>query len=145
MRINASSSICASSSFDSWPIAPPPSIAAAQLLEVGLRVAAALRPVAAVDAGAEDREVDLEHGVEHPVVPVVLHERGAERGLERLAVFERHELDRAHRVEVLGHRHREPGEPELVHEALQDVEHGRLGHGRHARRVRITRARRRIA
>ena len=34
---------------------------------------------------------------------VVLHQRGAERVLERLAVLERDVLDRLHRVEVLGH------------------------------------------
>ena len=32
-------------------------------------------------------------------------------------------LDRAHGVEVLGHRHRQPGRPQLVHEALEHVEH----------------------
>ena len=106
----------------------------AELLEVGLRVGADLRPFAVlVDAGAEDREVHLEHRVEHLVVPVVLHERRAERGLERVAVVERHVLDRAHRVEVLGHRHRQAREPELVHEALQHVEHvGSAAHGGHA-------------
>ena len=56
----------------------------------------------------------------------------AERGFEGRAVVERHVLDRAHGIEVLGHRHRKAGEPELVHEALEHVEHGRVGGGSHA-------------
>ena len=46
----------------------------AQLVEVGLGVGAELAAVAALDARAEDREVHLEHGVEHLVVTVVLHQ-----------------------------------------------------------------------
>ena len=48
-----------------------------------------------------------------------------------------HELDGSHRVEVLRHRNRQAREPKLVHEALQDVEHRRLRHGRHAGRARV--------
>jgi hypothetical protein len=62
----------------------------------------------------------------------MLHQCRTERSLERLPIVERHVLDRAHRVEVLGHRHRQAREPELVHEALEHVEHRSLGrHGRH--------------
>ena len=109
----------------------------AQLVEAGLVLAlAALAVLARLHAGREHREVDLEHRVEHAVVARVLHERRAEAGLERIAVGERHVLDRAHRVEVLGHRHGQPRRAQLVHEALEHVEHVRLGrkrrgHGAH--------------
>ena len=80
------------------------------------------RLAVAVDAAAEQREVDVEDGVERALVPVVLHQRRAEHRLEHLAVVERDVLDRAHRVEVLGHRHRQPGGAQLVDEPLEDVE-----------------------
>ena len=97
----------------------------AQLLEIGALGAflATPRP----RPRAEHREVDLEHGLEHLGVAVVLHQRRLERGAERVAVLERDVLDRAHRVEVLGHRHRQAGDAQLVYEALEDVEHLRIG------------------
>ena len=99
----------------------------AELVEVGLRVGTELAGFAfLVDTGAEDREVHLEHRVEHAVVAVILHERRADRGPERFAVLERHMLDHAHRVEILRHRHGQAREPQLVHEALQHVEHRRF-------------------
>ncbi len=97
----------------------------AELVEVGAAFAAFAAVF--VDARAEHREVDLEDGLEHLVVAGVLHERRAERSLERISVFERHVLDRAHRVEVLGHRNGQTRGAKLVHEALQHVEHVRLG------------------
>ena len=104
----------------------------AELVEVGLRRGVEVGFAVGIHARREHREEHLEHGVEHAVVARVLHERRAERGLERRAIVERHELDRAHRVEVLGHRDRKAGGAELVHEALQHVEHVRLGRqGRH--------------
>ncbi len=99
----------------------------AQLLEVGFGAFAFGPGLRALDARAEHREVHLEHRVEHLGVPVVLHERRAERSLERVTVLERHVLDRAHRVEVLGHRHGQARDAQLVHEALQHVEHRQLG------------------
>jgi hypothetical protein len=75
------------------------------------------------DALAEQREVDVEHGVERAAVAVVLHERGGERLLEQRAVVELDVLDRPHRVEVLGHRHREPRRTQLVHEPLEHIKH----------------------
>ena len=99
----------------------------AQLVEVCLRVGVELGLAFGVHAGREHREVDLEHRLEHAVVARVLHERRAERGLERGAILERHVLDRAHRVEVLGHAHGQARGAQLVHEPLQHVEHVRLG------------------
>ena len=99
----------------------------AQLVEVGLRLGVEVGFAVGVHAGREHREEHLEHRVEHAVVARVLHERGAERGLERRPVVERHVLDRAHRVEVLGHRHGQARGAQLVHETLQHVEHVRLG------------------
>ena len=48
------------------------------------------------------REVDLEDRLERAPVRVVLHQRGGERVLERLAVLDRDVLHRLHGVEVLG-------------------------------------------
>jgi hypothetical protein len=79
--------------------------------------------VVGVDPGAVQREVDVEDGVERGAVLVVLDERRAERGFEQVSFGDVDVLDGAHGVEVLGHRHREPGAAELVDEALEDVEH----------------------
>ena len=73
-------------------------------------------------AGAQ-REVDLEHRLERPPVGVALHERGAERVLEGLAVLERDVLHRLHRVEVLGERYRQARGPQLLDEPREHVEH----------------------
>ena len=89
----------------------------------------AFRPVGqlvfAVDPGRVQGEVDVEDGFERLPVVMVLDQRGAERGLEGVAVLKVDVLDRAHGVEVLGHRDRQARVAELVDEPLQHVEHGR--------------------
>ena len=90
------------------------------------RLAVGTLAVAAVlvaDASRVQREVDVEDGVERAPVAEVLHQRGREHLAERLALLQRDVLDRAHGVEVLGHRHRQPRRPQLVHEPLEHVEH----------------------
>ena len=54
---------------------------------------------------------------------VVLHERGAERVLERLAVLDGDVLHRLHRVEVLRERHRQSGVAQFGDEAVEQFEH----------------------
>ena len=71
---------------------------------------------------APEREVDLEHRLERAPVRVVLHQRGGQRVLERLAVLERDVLHRLHRVEVLGEAHRQPGLAQLLDEPGQQLE-----------------------
>ena len=56
---------------------------------------------------APQREVHLEDGLEGPPVGVVLHQRGAERVLERLTILDRDVLHRLHGVEVLGEADRQ--------------------------------------
>ncbi len=107
-----------------------PALPASTHLTVGgLTVLLAVEPCqrvgVGIDAVAEQREVDVEHGVERGPVPVVLHQRGRERGLELLTVVEIEVLDRAHGVEVLGHRHRQARGTQLMHEALEQVEQRR--------------------
>ena len=80
--------------------------------------------------GAAQAEVDLEHRLERPPVGVVLHHRGAERVLERLAVLDRDVLHRLHRVEVLGERHRQPRVAQLDDEAVEQVRHSVARRGR---------------
>ena len=58
---------------------------------------------------------------------VVLHHRGAEGVLERLAVLDGDVLHGLHRVEVLGQRHRQPGIAQFGDEAGEEVEHGDRG------------------
>ena len=91
----------------------------------------ALAVVLARDAVAEQREVDVEDGVERLLVALVLDEGGAQDALEQLAIVDVDELDGAHRVEVLGHRHRQPGRAQLVDEPLEDVEQRRRSGHRH--------------
>ena len=79
----------------------------------------------ALHAVAEQREVHLEDGLERLLVALVLHQRRAEDGLEHVAVVDVDVLQRAHGVEVLGHRDREPRGAQLVDEALEDVEQRR--------------------
>jgi hypothetical protein len=53
----------------------------------------------------------------------VLDQRGRQRRLEGGPVLHRDELERPHGVEILGHRHRQAGGPQLVDEARQQIEH----------------------
>ena len=77
--------------------------------------------VADAELRAAEREVHLEHRLEGAPVGVVLHQRGGQRVLERLAVLERDVLDRLHGVEVLGEAHRQPGLAELLDEPGQQL------------------------
>ena len=82
-----------------------------------------------VGARAEQREVDVEHGVERGAVALVLHQRRAEHRAQDLALADVDVLDRPHGVEVLGHRHRQPRRPQLVDEPLEHVQHrGRMSY-----------------
>ena len=90
----------------------------------------AARLTVTVDAAGVEREVDVEDGVERAAVPEALHQRRREHLAERVPFGQRDLLDAAHRVEVLGHRDREPRRPQLVDEALQDVEHHAVAHSR---------------
>ena len=109
----------------------------AELLEVGLRVGVELAASPSASTPGLNIEKYTSNTVSNTlVVAVVLHQRRAERGLERVAVVERHVLDRAHRVEVLGHRHRQPRGAQLVHEALEHVEHVGSAARRHGHRSR---------
>ena len=94
----------------------------AVLREATVGAVVAEQRIVVVDAVAVQREIDVEDHVERALVTVVLHERGREHGAEHLAVGDVDVLERTHRVEVLGHRHREPRGTQLVHEALEDVE-----------------------
>ena len=96
-------------------------------LEVGRTTVVAL-----ADPRRVEREIDVEDGLEGAPVVVVLHQGRSERGLERAALGDVDVLDGAHGVEVLGHRHREPGRPQLVDEPLEHVEHGLTIIGRRA-------------
>ena len=78
------------------------------------------------ELGTTQREVHLEYRLERSPMRVVLHERGAEGVLERLAVFERDVLDRLHGVEVLGEAHGEPRIAQLDDEPRQELEHRRV-------------------
>ena len=72
---------------------------------------------------ATEAEVDLEHGLERAPVRVVLHHRGAERVLERLAILDRDVLHRLHRIEVLGERHRDARVAQFGDEPSHQIEH----------------------
>ncbi len=97
-------------------------VARRALLPVVAQLARELADVLTRRTGREQREVHVEDGLERLPVMMVLHQRRAERGLERRTVAEVEMLDRAHRVEVLGHRHGQPRRAQLVHEPLQHVE-----------------------
>ena len=90
------------------------------LAHAGLELAQQLAVV--TDAGAEQREVDVEDGAECALVAVVLDQRGGQHRAERVAVSHVDVLERAHRVEVLRHRDGEPRSAQFVHEALEEVE-----------------------
>src|SRR5207253_5160918 len=60
--------------------------------------------------------------LERPPVGVVLHQRGAQRVLERLPVLERYVAHGLHGVEVLGEADREPGQAQLLDETGQEVD-----------------------
>jgi len=62
-------------------------------------------------------EVDLEHCLERTPVRVVLHQRGTERVLERLAILDRDVLHCLHRVEVLSEADRQPRVTQFYDEA----------------------------
>ena len=73
--------------------------------------------------GPRRREVDLEDRLERPPVRVALHQRGRQCVLERLAVLDGDVADGLHGVQVLGQRHRQPRGPQLLDEAVEEVEH----------------------
>jgi hypothetical protein len=91
---------------------------AEQVLEVGQQVGLL---VGEGVVAAPQREVDLEHGLEDAPVGGVLHERGGERVLERLAVVDGDVLHRLHGVEVLGEADRQAGGAQLGDEARQQL------------------------
>src|SRR5690606_27003807 len=66
----------------------------------------------------------LEHDLERAPVRLVLDERGAQRVLERFAVFDRDVGDRLHRVAVLGGAHRQPCLSKLLYAPHVPLEHG---------------------
>ena len=89
------------------------------LFAVSRRLAVAV----AVDPAAEQREVDLEDGLERlagggGASPA--SRSSTALNISRSSIGD--VLDRAHGVEVLRHRHRQPGGAQLVDEALEDVE-----------------------
>ena len=77
------------------------------LLKAHLAAVGRVTVVTRRHTGGIQREVHVEHRFEHFVMSVVFHQRGTERSLQRGPVVQRDELDRAHRVEVLGHAHGE--------------------------------------
>ena len=100
-----------------WSPSPSPSSVVEQ-------VAPARRAVVADGVvPAPQREVDLEDRLEGPPVGVVLHQRGRQGVLERLAVLERDVLDRLHGVEVLGEADRQARLAQLGDEPGEQLEH----------------------
>jgi hypothetical protein len=92
---------------------------APELVEIGFFIA-----VGDLVLGSAEAEVDLEDRLEAAPVGVVLDQRRPECVLERLAVLDRDVLNRLHRVEVLGERHREAGVAQFDDEATEQIEHG---------------------
>ena len=77
-----------------------------------------------LDVGGWDmREVDVESGVEGPLVTQVLDQRRSKRFTERNAIAHVDRLDSLHAVDGLDHRDRDTRGPKLVDEAGQDSEH----------------------
>ena len=83
-----------------------------------------VRPVVvAVEGEGLEGEVHVEEDVEDLLVVGVLDQRGLQRRLERRPVLDGDVLEGPHGVEVLRHRDRQPGGPQLVDEARDQVEH----------------------